>query len=180
MKGDSDTENTKKEDKGNKGKSRTSKFLKKLDFAQISEIEDNKAKNSDDSKSEDKEDDPHSFSFLNDLLGPERVKNIKSGKNKILMATGIIIGLLFIVFGAIMIMGSADRVADNVVFGEREVFSVFLMLIGVLIIACSLAYKFMGKSFFKEIDNDTNSYEKKSSDSAENNIKKDNINRNNR
>ena len=182
MKEDSETKNTKKEDKEISLKSRVSKFLEKLDFAQISEheIEDNNGKK--DSKSENTEEkhDPHAFPMISDLLGPQRVKDIKSGKSKLLMGIGIFAGLLLIIFGAIMTMGSADRIADNVVFGEKEVFSVFLILIGVLLIACSFAYKFLGKSFFKGINEDIESYNKTSSDSTKDNIKEDNINRNNR
>ena len=135
------------------------------------EHEHNDSKESENSKSGDKgkKHDPHGFPMISDLLGLERVKNIKSKKNKILMCTGTFTGILLIIFGAVMITGSADRVADNVVFGEKEVFSVFLILAGILLIACSFAYKFLGKSFFKGIDNDIESYDKKSSDSAKNN-----------
>jgi hypothetical protein len=176
MKEDSDTKNP-KENKEKSIKSKATGFLEKLDFAKLSEhIEESDAK---DSKSGEKHD-HHTFPMLSDLLGPERIKEIKSGKSKILMGIGISIGILFIFLGILMTMGSADRVADNVVFGEKEVFSVFLILIGVLLIACSFAYKFLGKSFFKGIDSDIESYGKTSSDSSKNNIKKDNINRNNR
>jgi hypothetical protein len=179
MKEDSDTKNPKK-NKEKSIKSKASVFLEKLDFAKLSEhIEDSSAKDSQDSKSRE-EHDHHTFPMLSDLLGPERIKEIKSGKSKILMGIGISIGILFIFLGILMTMGSADRVADNVVFGEKEVFSVFLILIGILLIACSVAYKFLGKSFFKGIDNEIESYDKTSSDSTKNNIKKDNINRNNR
>ena len=107
--------------------------------------------------------------MISDLLGPERVKNIKSKKNKILMCTGTFTGSLLIIFGIAMITEPAYRIADNVVFGEREVFSVFLILTGIILIACSFAYKFPDKSFFKRIDKDIESYDKKSSDSAKNN-----------
>lgn len=179
MKGTSDTKNTKKETEEKKDKSKASKFLDKLDFTQISEIENNNVKTSKGSKSEDKHD-PHSFPTLGDVIGPERAKEIKSGKSKIILGIGIVIGSLFIIFGAVMMMGSADRVADNVVFGEKQVFAMFLLLIGVLIIACSFAYKYMDKLFLKGIDENIESHDKTSSDSNKNNIKKDNINRNNR
>jgi hypothetical protein len=179
MKEDSDTKNP-KENKEKSIKSKASAFLEKLDFAKLSEhIEDNSANDSRDSKSRE-ENDHYKFPMLSDLLGPKRIKEIKSGKSKILMGIGISIGILFIFSGILMTMGSVDRVADNVVFGEKEVFSVFLILIGILLIACSVAYKFLGKSFFKGIDNDIESYNETSSDSTKNNIKKDNINRNNR
>lgn len=182
MNEDSETKKSKKENKEKSKVSKASRFFEKLDFAPISEheIEEGNAKDSKNSKSEGKEQDHHAFPMLSDILGPERVKKIKSRKSKILMGIGICIGLLFILLGAIMMMGSADRVADNVIFGEKEVFSVFLILIGALLIACSFAYKFLGKSFFEGIDNDIETYDKTSSDSTKANIKKDNINRNNR
>ena len=184
MKEDSDTKNSKKEHKENSFRSKTSKFIEKLDFAQISENEhedDKGKKESEDSKTnEEEKDNSHVFPILSDILGSERIKDIRSGKSKLLMGIGIFVGLLLIIFGAIMTMGSADRIADNVIFGEREIFSVFLILVGILLIACSFAYKFLGKSFFKGIDENIESYDKTSSDSTKNNIKKDNINRNNR
>jgi len=187
MKKKSDAKNSEKEDKEKPDKSILSKFLEKFNFAHESvehfvfgrskseisksEHEHKDSKESENSKSEDKDEkhDHHGFPMISYLLGPERVKNIKSKKNKILMCTGTFTGILLIIFGAVMITGSADRVADNVVFGEKEVFSVFLILTGILLIAYSFAYKFLGKSFFKGIDNDIESYDKKSSDSAKNN-----------
>ncbi len=176
MKEDSDTD-PEKNNKKRSDRSKASSFFRKLDFTQISELE----SSHEDAKKEDKEEqDPHAFPLLSDIIGPERVKNIQSGKSVVLTIIGLIIGILFIILGAVLIIGSAERVADNVVFGEKEVFSVFLILIGVLIIAVSLAYRFLGKSFFKEIDGHDNSYDEKSPRSSKNNIKKDNINRENR
>jgi len=183
MKGDSDTE-TKKSDKEKSRGSRAHKFFEKLNFVEISgEIEDKEEtvekKNS---ESEDKkEKNNHSFSTMSDLLGSERIKKIKAEKNKILMVIGIIAGILLVIFGMVLMMtASTDKVADNVIFGEKDIFSVFLILIGVLLIAISLAYHFIGKSFFNRIDKKIESYDKMSSDSGKDNIKKDNINRNNR
>lgn len=162
---DSDTKTGKKDDKKKSNKSSKSKFMDKLDFAKIFhyENEDNGEKRQENPKDEEVHD--HLFPTLSEVLGPERLNEIKSGKSKLLMGIGIVVGLLFVIFGGLMMMGSADRVADNVVFGEREVFSVFLILIGVLIMACTLAYKFFGKSFLKGIDKDIESYDKVPSNS---------------
>jgi len=182
MKG-SDTE-TKKGDEEKSHGSRANKFFKKLDFVEISSEVEGKEEKVDkkNSESENKEEkDNHSFSIMSNFLGPERINKIKSEKNKILIVTGIIAGILLVIFGIVVMMtASADKVADNVIFGEKDVFSVFLILIGVLLIAISLAYHFIGKSFFNRIDKEIESYDKMSSDSGKNNIKKDNINRNNR
>ena len=184
MKEDSETEKAKKADKEKSRRSRTHKFFEKLDFVEISsEVEGREEKvDKKNSKSGDKkEKDNHSFLKMSDLLGFERIEKIKAEKIKILMIVGILVGILLIIFGVLMTMtASTDKVADNVIFGEKEVFSVLLILIGVLLIAISLAYHFIGKSFFNRIDKEIESYDKMSSDSGKNNIKKDNINRNNR
>ena len=180
MKEDSHTQNHKKENEKS-SRSKRSRLFEKLDLAQISELEELK-KGSSDSKSEKgqgKEEDSDSPSTLGNFLGPERIKKIKSKKSEILMGIGVIFGFLFIIYGLKVLMGPVEKVADNIIFGEQEVFSVFLILLGIIVIAVSLAQKFMGKSFFKEIDND-HSTDNKSSHSAKNNIKKDNINRDNR
>lgn len=175
MKEDSDTKNTEKEEK--KG-TRAYKFLEKLDFVRLPQNEDEGTKDSKAEKSD--QHDPHAFPMISDFLSPQKIKEIKSGKSKLLMIIGISVGLLLIVLGAISMMGSADRIADNVVFGEKEVFSVFLILVGIILIASSLAYKFLGKSFFKEIEDDVESHNKKSSSSTKTDTKKDNINRDNK
>lgn len=173
MKENSDTENSEKEDDEKSDKSIVYRFLKKFNFTQGSEhgLENKDSNEPENSKSADKkeEHEPHGFPMISDFLGPERVKNIKSKKNEILMCTGTFTGILLIIFGIAMITEPAYRIADNVVFGEREVFSVFLILTGIVLIACSFAYKFLGKSFFERIDNNIESYDKKSSDSTKNN-----------
>jgi len=169
MKKNSDMKNPEKKDDEKPAESIVSKFLEKFNFAHEHEHKD--PKESENSKSWDKEKKhySHRFSMIISLLGSERVKNIKSKKNKILMCTGTFTGILLTIFGAVMITEPIDRIVDNVIFGEMEVFSVFLILTGILLIAYSFVYKFLGKSFFKRIDNDVESYDKKSSDSAKNN-----------
>jgi hypothetical protein len=180
MKEDSQTQNHKKENK-NSSRTKRSRIFEKLDLAQISELEGLKgaSEDSESEKKEEKKEDSDSLPILGNFLGSERTKKIKSKKSEILMGIGIIIGLLFIIYGVKILMGPIEKVADNIIFGEQEVFSVFLIFVGIIIIAISLVQKFMGKSFFKEIDNDL-SYNEKSSHSAKNNIKKDNINRDKR
>lgn len=180
MKENSEKENSNKDKDKEKSTSRSmGNFLKKLDFAQIPESETKKEDK--DSKSEKKSSkhDHHTFPLINDFLNSERFKRVKSEKNKIIKGTGIIISVLLILSGIYLMMSSTEKVADNVVFGEKAVFSVFLILIGILIIAIVFAYKFLNKSFFKGIDAKIESPKKESSNSKKN-IKKDNINKNNR
>ncbi|WP_414470093.1 hypothetical protein [Methanobacterium sp. ACI-7] len=177
MKEDSENKNTKKEEKDKS--SRASKFLNKLDFMELAEHENSTKSSNPETKEENHS--AHSFPMLSDIFGSEKIEEIKSGKSKLLLGIGVLAGLLFILLGIIIItMGSADRVADNVVFGEKEVFSVFLILLGIIIMACTFAYRYMGKLFFKGIDGAIESYGETSSSSPKNNIKGDNINRNNR
>ena len=177
MKEDTGTHNQKKEKKEKSDRSKILRIGDKLGFAQISELENRKSP--EESKSQ-KEDEKDNNSFLSDILGPERIKIIKSKKSIILMGIGIIIGFCFLVFGAMMLMVPIEKVSDNVMFGEMQVFSVFFIFIGIIIIAISIAQKILGKSFFKEIDDANKEFKKKSSHSANNNIEKDNINRDNR
>ena len=178
MKENSHTQDHNKE-KEKSNRSKRSRFFEKLDVAQISELEELKNIPEDSKSKKEKEEDSDSLPVLGNFLGPERINKIKSKKSDILMGIGVIIGFLFIIYGIDILIQPVENVADNIIFGEVEVYSVFLILIGVIIIAVSLAQKFMGKSFFKEIDNDL-SYDKKSSHPEKNNIKKDNINRDNR
>ncbi|MBI5679560.1 MAG: hypothetical protein HZC47_01480 [Methanobacterium sp.] len=181
MKESFDKEDSDKKDDKKKSTSKSmGKFLKKLDFAQVPESETKEKDKGSKSEEKSSEPDPHAFPLISDFLNSERFKHIKSGKNKIMMGIGIIVSVLLILSGIYLMMGSAEKVADNVVFGEKAVFSVFLILIGILIIATVFAYKFLNKSFFKGIDAKIESPEKESSNPKQENIKKDNINRNNR
>ncbi|MGB9936425.1 MAG: hypothetical protein ACPK7O_01765 [Methanobacterium sp.] len=163
MKEESKDKNTKKEKEG--GSSRASKFLNKLDFAKLAEHEDIK-----NSKQENKED--HVRTSSNNVADSKETEETEFEKNKLLLGIGILAGLMFIIGGIITALGSVDRVADNVVFGEREVFSVFLILIGIIIIACTFAYKFMDKLFLGRIDGTIESYGEASSSSSKNKYKR--------
>ncbi len=159
--------------------SSTKKFFKKLDFGQIPEDK-MESKDSKNSKSENQvpKHEDHAFPLIEEFLSSDRFENIKSGKNKLITGIGLFIGVLFIIGGIILMFGSAEKVADNVVFGEKAVFSVFLILIGILIMAGVLAHRFLDKSFFKGINKEIEMGKEISSNSTQENIKKDNINRN--
>lgn len=181
MKENSDKENpTEKVEKKNSDIS-NKEFLKKLIFIQHetngSDKDVNKEKAS---KDQGTEQDPHAFPMMGDFLKSDKLKNIKSGKSKLVMGIGVFVGSLFIGSGIFLMMGSPERVADNAEFGDMASFSVFLMLIGVILIAGVFAGKFLDKSFFKGINSEIESQDGTSSDSNKENIKGDNINRNNR
>lgn len=160
--------------------SSTKEVFKKLDLGKIPEQDNLESKDSKNSKSE--EDIPnheeHAFPIVEEFLNSDRFKKMKLEKSKLITGIGLFIGGLFIIGGIISIFGSADQIADNVVFGEKAVFSVFLILIGILIMAGVLARRFLDRSYFKGITTEIEMGEKISSNSTQENIKKDNINRN--
>ncbi|MGC9517137.1 MAG: hypothetical protein ACP5C3_05500 [Methanomicrobiales archaeon] len=99
----------------------------------------------------------------------------KSGKFTWVNIVILIIGLLLILFGIVFLSGSSEKVADNVVFGERAVLAVFVILIGVILVAISLAYKLLNKTFLNKLFKDLKVVEKKSENADEinsNNSKK--------
>jgi hypothetical protein len=163
--------------------SSTRKFIKKLDFSQIEpdeeykkESKESKPKNE---KTEESKQESHVLLTADDFLKLFKVKDIKSGKNKLKIVIGVVAGSLLILGGIYFMLAPVENVADNVIFGEHAVFSVFLILVGIIIIAVTLAPRFMDKSFFKGISTELES-DKEVSTQDEKNIRKDNINKGNR
>lgn len=181
MKEDSDKNKDEKvEKKDSKSFGSAKKFLDKLDFMQIDESDEDAEKKNQKSKDDASEHEDHAFPMVGDFLSSDRIKKIKSGDSRLITGIGIFVGALFIIFGIVSMMNSPDRVADNVVFGEKAVFSVFLILIGILIMAGVLARRFLDKSFFQRINKEIEVGNGTSSNSTKENIERDNINRNNR
>ncbi len=166
------------EEKKDSTVSSTRKFLKKLDFSQIKPEKDKKE--SEGEKNEESKHDSHALPTAEDFLRLLKVKDIKSGKKKLRIIIGIVAGSLLILTSIFLMMAPTENVADNVIFNEKAVFSVFLILIGILIISGVLAQKFLDKSFFKGVNREFDSDKGVPSNQDEKNIKKDNINRNNR
>jgi hypothetical protein len=93
-------------------------------------------------------------------------KYLQSNKKRIKKILGAAIGLIFVISGLILITTSALRVVDNVIFGERAMFSVFLILIGLLILATVFSKKLLENKYFKKLhiqfpDHEDNVQEKK-------------------
>lgn len=93
----------------------------------------------------------HDFHFSQELMKFNFYRKLQSNKEQVIRISGGIIGAIFIIAGILYIFGSAVRVADNVIFGERAVISAFLILLGVLIIAGIFARRLLEGSFLKNI-----------------------------
>ncbi len=72
--------------------------------------------------------------FKEGLMNMKVTKFILAEKTRIIRYLAAIVGGLFILSGIILLFTAATRVVDNVIFGERAMFSSFLILIGLLIL----------------------------------------------
>ena len=178
MKENPDKENSNEKVEKKDSAASSTDFLGKLNFTQMGESDVDKGNKS--SKDQVPEHDDHAFPMMGDFLKSDKLKDVRSRKSKLLMVIGIFAGAFLMGVGAFMITVSPERVADNAELGDTASFSVFLMLIGTLLVAGSLASKFLDKSFFKGINSEIESGDETSSNSTKKNIKGDNINRNNR
>lgn len=81
--------------------------------------------------------DVHEFSelsFKEGFMNMKVTKFILAEKTRIIRYAAAIIGGLLLLSGLILLFTAATRVVDNVIFGERAMFSSFLILIGLLIL----------------------------------------------
>jgi len=99
------------------------------------------------------------------------IDSFKSEKLTWVNIVTLIIGVLLIILGIIILSGSSEKVADNVVFGERAVLAVFMILIGVIVMAIAVAYKLLNKTFLNKLFKDLKVVEKKSEDIDKSNSK---------
>lgn len=88
------------------------------------------------------------FALLNYFYKLEKKfkKHWQDDREKIIKIAGISLGSIFIIAGALTLLGSSERVVDNVVFGERSVIAAFFIIIGFLIITGSLAQRIASKT----------------------------------
>jgi hypothetical protein len=147
-------------------------FLKKLDFTTQDYESEKKEKETKDPKDHAPEHDPHALPIIGELLSSDKWDDLKSGKNNLVVGIGIFVGAFLIGLGFFLMMGSPERVADNVQFGDMASFSVFLILAGVLVIAGVFAGKFLNKSFFKGMNKKVESHNETSSNSTKEEYKK--------
>ena len=113
--------------------------------------ENSKEQSQDDEKKNETPSEAHEFHFTQELMKFEIFRKLRLNKQQVIRIIGGVIGVIFIVGGVLYIFGSADRVADNVVSGERAVISAFLVLIGFLIIAGIFARQILARTFLKNL-----------------------------
>lgn len=118
-----------------------------------------------DNKQKDKKSLPetHEFHLSDEFMKFKIYKYLKSNKEQVIQITGGIIGFIFIIAGIFYIFGASARVADNVIYGERAVLSVFSILLGVLIIAGFFGRQLLAETFLKKINTELEEVEDPSS-----------------
>lgn len=98
--------------------------------------------------------DQDELSFLEHYKDLDILKPLKKNKDKIIKILAVISSVVLILVGIILISNSVMRISDNVIFGERAMFSAFLILIGFLVLAVVFAGKFLQGTFLKKIQNE--------------------------
>ncbi|MBU4534815.1 MAG: hypothetical protein KKF16_03100 [Euryarchaeota archaeon] len=126
-------------------------FYPDLDAESIDDKKEEPEKNNQVSSTEASTDSPpksSEFALLNYLYKLEEKfkEHWQNDREKIIKIAGISLGSLFIIAGALTLLGSSERVIDNVVFGERSVIAAFFIIIGFLIIAGSFAQRIASKT----------------------------------
>jgi uncharacterized membrane protein (DUF485 family) len=106
------------------------------------------AKSSESKKEENKEISPNQLPLIELFHQVEEKLSdfVSSDRKKILQTAGFILAVALIIFGIVLLFGSADKVLDNVISGERAVTSAFLIIVGLLILAIVLAPRIVGKT----------------------------------
>jgi len=101
-------------------------------------------------------------SFRNSLKNYDAFKFLIDKRNIIIRAIAVVFAILLIIYGVIFsLYSSSVQVSSNVIFGERAMFSAFLVLIGSLIIVTVFARKLMEGTFLKIIYNELETVEGK-------------------
>ncbi len=105
----------------------------------------------------------HEFSFSHEFMRFKSFQYLHSNKEQVIRIIGGIIGVLFIIAGILYEFGESVRIADNVIYGERAVLSVFSILIGILIIATFFGRHLLAGTFLKKIHSELEEVEDKPS-----------------
>ncbi|HTX60950.1 MAG TPA: hypothetical protein VMC48_01455 [Methanobacterium sp.] len=108
------------------------------------------------------EDDPTIHLFKN-LKEHEKLNSLRKRKSTIIKITASIVSVILIIIGIIYSLVPDERVASNVIFGERAMFSVFLILVALMILAAAFASKLLEGKYLRNIRRDLEVVEGKKS-----------------
>jgi len=77
-------------------------------------------------------------------------------RDELVRYSAMALGAVLIIAGIIAIIGSSERVVDNVVSGENTVIAAFLILTGLLLLGASMVQSIVGRTplerFYKEVE----------------------------
>ncbi|MGB4612297.1 MAG: hypothetical protein WBH74_06575, partial [Methanothermobacter thermautotrophicus] len=80
---------------------------------------------------------------------------IMEHRDDILRYSAMVLGVMLLLTGIVTIMGSSDRVVDNVVSGENTVIAAFLILTGLLLVGAFMVHSIIGgtplEGFYKQV-----------------------------
>ena len=80
---------------------------------------------------------------------------IMEHRDDILRYSAMVLGVMLLLTGIVTIMGSSDRVVDNVVSGENTVIAAFLILTGLLLVGAFMLHSIIGgtplEGFYKQV-----------------------------
>jgi len=146
-------------------------------------LDDNESKNPNPPKKTSHEtgekSDVHEFSelhFKEGLMNMKVTKLILAEKTRIIRYIAAIVGGLLMLSGLILLFTAATRVVDNVIFGERAMFSSFLILIGLLILITVFGRHYWHDTVLNKLNVEMDiSEEKSKSEVKDKKTKKNNI-----
>ncbi len=125
-------------------------------------------------ESENQEEDPALYLF-NNFKEHEKLQSFKKRKDTIIKVSASIVSVLLIIVGILYSITPNENVASNVIFGERAMFSAFLILVAVLILAAVFSRKLLQGKYLKNIHKDLKIAEGKTTNDEEKNSHSDPI-----
>jgi hypothetical protein len=142
-KGDNQTDHKTSSDASVKVKNKISDSTKKPD----------KAKDKPKQDSPNPEEDPTIYLF-NNFKDHEKIQSLRKRKETIIKVTASIVSVILIIIGIVYSITPNENVASNVIFGERAMFSAFLILIAFLILAAVFSRRLLEGKYLKNIHKD--------------------------
>lgn len=102
---------------------------------------------------EEQKEDP-ALNIIEEIKSHKVVQWLRKRKEKVIKAVAITISVILFVIAIIYSLTPTEQVASNVIFGERAMFSVLLIMVAVLILAAVFANRLLEGKYFKDIHKD--------------------------